>query len=144
MRKLARKKVEDLKVIDIYNTQGKASAIKFIKSTYGVTDAYYVLRRLKANQLYIYDSDSDLFRKSTETPFMELDELCVDAPKKSVGKKMKPPERATEIQFDSIVQEMVKERFLEYSRFIQSNSYDRTWRINKTALQAAGYQLELY
>lgn len=141
---MARKKVEDLKVIDIYNAQGKAAAIEFIKTTYGVTDAYYVLRRLKANQSYVYDSGSDSFRKSTETPFMELDELCVDAPKKSASKKMKSSEKTTEIQFDFVVQEMVKERFMEYSRFIQSNSYDRTWRINRTALQAAGYQLELY
>lgn len=141
---MARKKVEDLKIIDIYNTQGKVAAIEFIKTTYGVKDAYYVLRRLKASQSYVYDSDSDLFHRSTETPFMELDELCVDTPKKSVSKKMKSSEKTTEIQFDSIVQEMVKERFMEYSRFIQSNSYDRTWRINKTALQAAGYQLELY
>lgn len=141
---MARKKVDDLKVIDIYNVQGKTAAIEFIKTTYGVTDAYYVLRRLKANQSYDYDSKGDLFRKPMETPFMELDELCIDAPKKSAGKKIKPSEKTNEIQFDSIVQEMVRERFMEYSRFIQSNSYERIWRINKTALQAAGYQLELY
>lgn len=141
---MARKKVEDVKVIDIYNAQGKAAAIQFIKTTYGVTDAYYVLRRLKANQSYIYDSESDSFLKSTETPFMELDELCIDTPKKSESREMPPSGKTTEIQFECIIQEMVKERFMEYTRFIQSNSYERIWRINKTALLAAGYRLELY
>jgi len=99
---------------------------------------------LKANQSYNYDSDGDLFPKSTETPFMKLDELCVETPKKSSRAKLKPSENTTEIQFDSVVQQMVKERFMEYTRFIQSNSYDRIWRINKTALQVAEYQVELY
>lgn len=87
MRKLARLKVEDSKVIEVYNTQGKAAAIETIKTTYGVKDAYYVLRRLKSNPAYTYDSVSDLFSRSSETPFMELDELCIDSHEKVLKKQ---------------------------------------------------------
>jgi len=145
MKKLARHKVENSKVIEIYNTQGKAAALKTIRTTYGVKDAYYVLRRLKANSAYTYDSGSDSFSKSIETPFMELDELCVES-HENVWKKevSSQPEKQIETPFDSYVQELVKERFMDYARFIQTNSIDRVWRINKTALQSAGYRLELY
>lgn len=103
MKKLARRKVEDSKVIEVYNTQGKAAAIKTIRTTYGVKDAYYVLRRLKSNSAYTYDSESDSFRKSSETPFMELDELCVESHEKVIKKEIIIlPEKATELQFDSI------------------------------------------
>lgn len=142
---MARRKVVDREVIQIYNTQGKAAAKEFIKTTYGVKDANYVLRRIKAGQSYNYDSDTDQFHKSNETPFMGLDELCVDTHKKIIRETtIEQDESIPDLQFDTVVQEMVKERFMEYARFIQSNSYERIWRINKSALQAAGYQLELY
>lgn len=84
---MARQKVEDSKVIEVYNTQGKAAAIETIKTTYGVKDAYYVLRRLKSNPAYTYDSVSDSFSRSSETPFMELDELCIDSHEKVLKNK---------------------------------------------------------
>lgn len=56
---------------------------------------------------------------------------------------IRQPERQIDMQFDSYVQELIKERFMEYARFIHTNSLDRIWRINKTALQSAGYQLGL-
>lgn len=142
---MAQKRVEDSKVIEIYNAQGKSGAIDFIKTTYGIKNAYCVLQRLKSNDEYIYDPDTDIFRQSMETPFMELDELCVESREKIVTRKIaKHLEEPKELQYDRIVQEMINDRFMEYARFIQSNSYERTWRVNKTALQAAGYQLELY
>lgn len=142
---MARHKVEDLKVIEVYNTQGKAAALETIRTTYGVKDAYYVLRRLKTNSAYTYDSKSDSFHKSIETPFMELEELCVESHENVTHKKVtSQPEKQIETQFDTYIQELIKERFMEYARFIQTNSIDRVWKVNKTALQAASYKLELY
>lgn len=146
---MAQQKVEDSKVIEVYNTQGKKAAIEAIQTVYGVRDAYYVLRRIKANPAYIYDSVSDSFSKSMDPPFMELDELCVDSHskerKKEIKKEiLKPSKQTIEKPYDFYVQELIKERFMDYARFIQTDTYDRIWRINKTALRALGYQLELY
>lgn len=142
---MARHKVEDSKIIEVYNTQGKAAAINTIRTVYGVKDAYYVLRRLKSSSVYTYDSRSDSFSISTDTPFIELDELCVETHEKVLKKEIiTQPKKTTEMQFDSCVQELIKEKFMDYARFIQTNSIDRIWQINKSALEAAGYQLELY
>ncbi|OYO92208.1 hypothetical protein CG709_12600 [Lachnotalea glycerini] len=105
---MARLKVEDSKVIEIYNTQGKAAAIETIHATYGVKDAYYVLRRLKATESYAYDSKRDLFCKKVEMPFLALDELCIESRKNSIDKDVDcRPTVQIESKFDSYVQAVV-------------------------------------
>lgn len=142
---MARQKVDDLQLLEIYNSMGKSAAIEEIHTTYGVRDAYHVLRRLKSTEAYRYNQECDCFDCNAETPFMELDELCVKTTKKELAEQCTQVTMdSTAFQFEDCIQALIKERFVEYARFIQSNSIDRIWRINKTALKSAGYKLEIY
>ena len=141
--KMPRNKVDDSVIIRVYNSEGQKAAIKEIRSTYGVKDAYYVLRRLKSKPEYGFNPQCNTFENVVHEPFIELDELCKTIPDKTKKKEMLALKQ-NESRFDSYVEKLVKEKFMEYSRFIETDMMERIWRVNKTALESAGYHLELY
>lgn len=148
---MTRQKVDDRKVIEVYNSSGSKVAKEFMSTEYHVLYPYSIITRLRRDSANAYDKAKDKFLCIKEAPFLRLDELCavseneLDIPKsKSVDNGKHNLEWIANVEFNHMLQELAMEKLLEMTKYISLNYATGHCKINKQALDLAGYQVEIY
>lgn len=148
---MAREMVDDRKVMEVYNTSGGKVAREFINTEYNIAYPGCVISRLRKNPANGYDKIKDKFLCMEQTPFLELDELCTASGNTQHISGNKPICNGGSINalnldaaFNHILQELAIEKLFEMMKYISLNNLTGKCRINKKALDSAGYQVEIY
>ena len=149
---MTRQKIDDRKVIEVYNASGSKVAKEFMSTEYHVLYPYSIITRLRRDTANAYDKSKDKFLCIEESPFLRLDELCtvsdneLDIPKsKTVDNgSSNSLEWIANVEFKHMLQELAMEKLLEMTKYISLNHATGQCKINKHALDSAGYQVEIY
>lgn len=128
-------------LIKTYNEQGSQATIVLLETKYGVKSPRSFLCRMKNNTKYQYNKASNKFGAviKTEELFLGLDELCnksnatPDVP--IVRKASKQPSLPT------LMQELMQEKLLELTKYVQLNRVMNTISVDKSALISDGYNV---
>ena len=125
-----------------YNTAGATDTYRFIREKYGVHNPYDVIKRMKKSGSYSYDRDSDQFvgvpDDNTENVFMNLKELCGQ----KTTEKTKTQESA--VTMEVLVKQLLEDRLLQLSNYVQMNQSSRTVLIDRTTMVEDGYQVIIH
>lgn len=129
-------------IIEVYNTEGKTAAHDLIRSQYGIKNPTCVMKRLKQSAEFSYNPETDLFgiqsHKEEEGIFLNLDDLCSHVPaKKDPGVSKEPKTDAME----KLIQTLISDRLLEISRYVTMDPLNRCIMVDKTSMQADGYEV---
>lgn len=131
-------------IVRQYNSGGKTAAYDYLRSIHGIKHPYFVINRIRDCGKYMYDPDRDYFTETcTSTAdgvFMDLDELCGTAivPANHSEESVKDTRPAA---MEKLVHELISDRLLTLSRYITLDSSTRTILIDRTSLNADGYQV---
>lgn len=130
-------------IIRIYNTAGRSQAYSFIKDHYGVKNPYSVIKRMKQSMFYHYDESTDHFMGASasdaENVFIGLDELC------QVSKAAQPIQKVnTEMSMEKLIKELIEDRLLHLSRYIQMNQVKRIVMVDQSSMFSDGYRVIIY
>lgn len=139
-------KIDYDEFVNIFNTEGKEHAKRFVEEKYG--GCYERIQRIVSKESkYFYNRN---LRKYEEKPpaavdaeFMSIDALYKG---KNVEKSadIRPVENFTPPPtMDEIMMDMIKDRVLELSRFITIDHYSNKIVIKSKLIQSSGYQLIL-
>lgn len=128
-------------IIQIYNTAGSKEAYSHIKERYSIKNPYCLVNRMKKEEAYHYDTEADIF---LETPaaasdglFMDLDELC--------GRSSVPvPGSAAMPSMEKLVKELVEDRLLQLSQYIQLNQAAKTVLVDQSTMISDGYKVVIH
>ena len=137
---------EDLfpEIVKEYNNEGKTAAYGLLRSRYGVKNPYSVMTRIKCCGKYGYDPDNDRFscpdEGSSEQIFMDLDELCT-TPALSTVKNTNKVEDTRQEAMERLVRELISDRLLALSRYINMDTSTKTILIDQSSLSADGYKI---
>lgn len=134
-----------VKVIEIYNSNGKEAAYKYLTEQHGIKYPYNVIKRLQTNEKNNYDKGTDSFRLQDESLqdsiFMSMEQLCSpmvmqhEQPLKQQFIDNRP------VAMEKLIHELVGDRLLELSKYIRLDSTTRTMIVDQTSLKNAGYRL---
>lgn len=148
---MARERIDSRKVMEMYNTSGSKAAMEFINTNYNIAYPRCVISRLRKDSANRYDKSKDKFLFMEQTPFLELDELCSASEnglhasgKKSACNGGSSSDWDPDASFNRILQELAMEKLFELMKYINLNHATGKCRINKKALDSAGYQVEIY
>ena len=132
------------KIIELYNTGGKAAAYDYLRSQYGIRHPYFVMNRIRECGKYSYNIDTDHFfgadDSAADSVFMDLDELCGTTAPAEI-RQSNPAKDARPAAMEKLVQELISDRLMALSRYITLDSSTRTILIDQTSLLADGYQV---
>ena len=132
------------KIIELYNTGGKAAAYDYLRSQYGIRHPYFVMNRIRECGKYSYNIDTDHFSGADDSAadgvFMDLDELCGTTAPAEI-RQSNPAKDARPAAMEKLVQELISDRLMALSRYITLDSSTRTILIDQTSLLADGYQV---
>ena len=137
---------EDLfpEIVRKYNSEGKTSAYDLLRSKYEIKQPYFVITRIKKCGRYEYDAENDRFVPQNEMPgeqvFMNLDELC-SMPAISSSEVYKPQDCNRQEAMERLIKELISDRLLSLSRYINLDTSTRTIRIDESSLSADGYRI---
>jgi hypothetical protein len=147
---LAHERVDNRKVMEMYNTSGNKTAREFINTQYNIAYPGCVISRLRKDPANGYDKSKDKFLYMEQTPFLELDELCATSENRlhASGNKSSCNGRDSDnwnpdAAFNRILQELAMEKLFEMMKYISLNHVTGKCRIDKKALDSAGYQVEI-
>lgn len=147
---MAQKKVDERKIMEIYNTSGSKDARDYINKEYNIAYPSCVISRLRLNPNNGYDKAKDKFQCIKESPFLNLDELLCSASQeneislnKPVSNNNRDPEYINN-EFNKILQNLAMEKLMEITKYISLNHVAGHCKINKKALTAAGYWVEIF
>lgn len=131
-------------IIRTYNNEGKTGAYDLLRSRYGIKRPYFVISRIKKCGKYNYDVENDRFVPLDEAPgeqiFMDLDELC-STPAITPSKVYKPQDNTRQEAMEQLVKELISDKLLSMSRYINMDTSTRTILIDETSLSADGYRI---
>ena len=133
------------KIIHIYNTAGSKAASEFITGEYGLKKPLCFITNIKHNPKYQYNEQTkkfDAILKDEKPLFMEMGELCKSPPLATKAPEHKTREPSADI--NSLLQDLIQEKLLELSRYVQINRYSGTVNIDKTGLLSEGYIIEIH
>ncbi len=132
------------RIIEEYNSGGKKAAYDYLRSQYGIKNPYFVIARIKGSGKYLYNGDDDHFSEAVENTadkvFMDLDELCTRTVR-STSSLTKPVPDPQPAAMERLVHELISDRLLMLSRYINLDSSTKTILIDQTSLTADGYQV---
>jgi len=134
------------KIIHIYNTAGSKAASEFLTSEYGLKKPLCFITNIKRNPKYQYNEQTKKFEailKDEKPLFMEMGELCKLQSPPLAKKTSEPKTREPSADINSLIQDLIQEKLLELSRYVQINRYSRTVNIDKTGLLSEGYIIEI-
>lgn len=137
---------EDLfpEIVKEYNTEGKTAAYDLLRSRYGIKNPYSVITRVKSCGKYGYDPENDRFKYpddgSSEHIFMDLDELCTPSAISTV-KNTDRRESCRQEAMERLVRELISDRLLVLSRYINMDTSTKTILIDQSSLSADGYKI---
>lgn len=134
----------DLKeIVEIFNRSGKTAATEFAKQKYGV-NYYLIARRIKSETNYRFNKGTRKYELSehNDNQFLTLDQLCKTNPV-AVEKTQVFPQIQT-ISFETILVDLMKDRLVEISKYIQLDPSCKKITINIENLKKTGYEVVLY
>lgn len=133
-------KIDFKKFVDIFNTQGKGAAVTHVAEAYGVRYDT-IVKRLKKESEYTYSQQRDRYilksESNDESAFLSLDELCN-------SDNMKNSHIANTISSDEIIFHLIKDKFLEMSKFVMLESSSKKILLKVDAARTAGYIIEYH
>ena len=128
-------------IIKTYNDQGSQATIVLLETKYGLKSPRSFLCRMKNNTKYQYDQASNKFGAAIKTDelFMNLEELC-NKPKTTpyvpIVKKA-----VQQLSLSTLMQELMQEKLLELTKYVQLNRAMNTVSVDKSALISDGYNV---
>lgn len=137
------------KIVKIHNESGIKAAMEYIELNYGTKYPRDVLIRIKKSPGYSYDAATKKIIASNDTAeksiFMDINELCKPiASRKLIPVTAASIEDTKDIALEVLYQELMKEKYIELTKYIRLNRYSNTICIDKTALIANSYQVSIY
>lgn len=141
MRRITKDQLQDF--AKIYNEHGKAELYKRIKNKYEVKNPTCIFRRMKDEESLGYDSELNKFtfhKPIDENVFMSFDELCTPR-QEMVPVNSTTAESTKTVAMEKLIQELIGDKLLAISRYVNMNISDRTIIIDRTSLQNDGYQI---
>lgn len=130
-------------IIKTYNEQGSQATIAFLEEKYGLKSPRSFLSRMKNNTKYQYNHASNKFGAiiKAEELFLGLDELC----NKSNTTPDVPivPKAAKQPSLPTLMQELMQEKLLELTKYVQLNRAMNTVSVDKSALISDGYNVAI-
>lgn len=131
-------------IVKQYNSGGRTAAYDYLRSSYGIKQPYFVIRRIQKSDGYTYDPDTDRFleqdKSESDSVFMDLEELCSH----SVVATERPTACTTDTRsatMEKLVHELISDRLLALSRYVTMDSSTRTILIDRTSLIEDGYHV---
>lgn len=128
-------------IIKTYNEQGSQATVALLEAKYGMKSPHSFLCRMKNNSKYQYNHASNKFGASvkTEELFLGLEELCN---KSSATPDVPIVLKATkQSSLPTLIQELMQEKLLELTKYVQLNRAMNTVSIDKSALISDGYNV---
>ena len=136
---------ELIKIVQIYNDEGRTAAYDLLRNQYGVKNPYFVMKRIEKNPRFEYNQDSDFYQINSETEvdgvFMNIEELCSPVVPKHVKSSEKQVIDNRPAEMEKLIRELLGDRLLELSRYIILDSSSKTMVIDQTSLKSAGYRV---
>jgi hypothetical protein len=138
------KKISDYaEIIKIYNTDGQSHAYAYIRKQYAVKNPYCVIKRMKQTSTYNYDKETDHFLEApvneANSVFMGLNELCQGGRNTQT---IQPTDNGQSIE--KLIRELIEDRLLQLSQYIQMNQLTRTVLIDQTSMLTDGYHVVIH
>jgi hypothetical protein len=128
-------------IIRIYNSDGAKEAYSHIRKEYSTKDPYAVVRKMRRNAAYHYDSGTDSFvvpnTSDSDALFMGLDELCCKSPGIS-------PKAAVVPSMESLVKDLVQDRLLQLSRYVLLSHISKTVMVDRSTMISDGFNVVIY
>lgn len=126
--------------VEIFNTHGKATAVKHVTETYGVRYDT-IVKRLRQDSEYIFDQSRDryVFKSSDntgESQFLSMEELC------SNEKRNVLPNSHSVAASDKIILSLIKDKFFEISNYVTLENSSRKIILKLELEKRAGYEIE--
>ena len=133
-------------IIEVYNAEGKRAAYNLIRSQYGIKNPTCVMKRLKQYSDLSYNPKTDRFElhssREEEGIFLDLEELCnKDTTINQAKTNVSGTDRISAMEH--MVQELINDRLLEISKYVVLDPVGRCIIVDKTAMQAAGYNVSI-
>lgn len=131
-------------IIEVYNSEGKTAAYDLIRSQFGIKNPTCVMKRMKQARELFYNPENDRFGSHSyqeeEGIFMNLDELC--------GKNDLVQAKPQVVQdrssaMEALVHSLINDRLLEMSKYITLDPVGRRIIVDRTTMQADGYQVSI-
>jgi hypothetical protein len=128
-------------IIKTYNEQGSQATVVLLETKYGLKSPRSFLSRMKNNTKYQYDHASNKFGAilKAEELFLGLDELCNKS--NSTPDSLIVAKAAKQPSLPTLMQELMQEKLLELTKYIQLNRAMNTVSIDKSALMSDGYSV---
>jgi hypothetical protein len=140
---MSRKISDYTEIIRIYNTEGKSRAYEHIKKQYYMKNPYGVIKRLHHSNIYSYDKETDRFIESnaiqSDGVFMGLNELCQGGRSPQSNKSTNDGQ-----SMEKLIRELIEDRLLQLSQYVQINQATRTVLIDKTTMLADGFHVVIH
>jgi hypothetical protein len=140
VKELNRPKLDIPGIIAIYNEKGKKETFSYIENVLKRKPGN-VLYRLRNTPEYGYSKETDKFNYSYEQTFLSIDDLCNQS--KIKKETHNEPVTITNNAYESLITDMLKEKLLEYSKYIKLDMSLHSCIINKAALKDAGYNVKI-
>lgn len=140
---------ELIKVVQIYNDEGRSAAYDFLRNQYSVKNPYFVIKRISNDPRFEYDQEKDHFLIHSQVDpsdvFISMEELCSPV----VTEHYQPSEKqkmsgSRSAQMEKLIQELLGDRLLELTKYISLDSSSKTMMIDHTSLESAGYRIVTY
>lgn len=130
-------------IIRIYNTNGQSQAYAYIKKQYALKNPYGVIKRMKQSDSYNYDEKTDSFLEAPAAEagsvFMGLNELCQG--RRDI-QSIQPIDNGQSME--KLIRELIEDRLLQLSQYIQINQSSRTVLVDQTSMLANGYHVVIH
>ncbi|SHJ72343.1 hypothetical protein [Pseudobutyrivibrio xylanivorans] len=140
MLKITNENLQNL--AELYNQHGKDELYNKLKKDYKIKNPTCVFKRMKTNEMLGFDTalNKFTFHKCVEDEvFMSFDELC--APHQEMEAIPFPNDNSKAVAMDKLIQELIGDKLLEISKYVNMNVIDRTIIIDQTSLHNDGYQI---
>lgn len=136
---------EDLiKIIQVYNNEGRTAAYDLLRGQYGVKNPYFVIKRIEKNPRFEYNQDRDCYlvhsKSGADGVFMSMEELCSPVVPQCVQPSEKQLIDNRPAEMEKLIRELLGDRLLELSRYITLDSSSKTMIIDQTSLKSDGYR----
>jgi len=134
-----------IRVVQVYNNEGRSAAYELLRSQYSIKNPYFIRKRIDKDPRFEYDSDRDCYlindAAESEGLFMSIDELCSPVISQYVQPTEKNSSDSRPDDMEKLIQKLLGDRLLELSKYITLESSSKTMIINQTSLKNDGYRL---
>lgn len=138
-------KVDFPEFVNIFNTQGKDAARLLAREKYN-RSFEYIQRKVRYESDYYFDRTLKKYKNKDkniiEADFMSLDELDNYGTQVAVSKNSEPlPGLSKDESFDQLINELIKDRMLELSKYISISHETRQLTVKSKTIKNDGLSL---